>query len=74
MGYIGSTSSKTPASKTTRRVKKSARPGLRPVRIWIPDFDEWTLRREAHRQSLAVATSTHAREDQDFIDAITTPE
>jgi hypothetical protein len=26
--------------------------------------------REAHRQSLAVATSRHAKKDQDFIDAI----
>jgi Protein of unknown function (DUF3018) len=26
--------------------------------------------REAHRQSLAVASSAHAKEDQDFINAI----
>jgi len=26
--------------------------------------------REAHRQSLAVANSPHAEEDQDFIDAV----
>ena len=43
--------------------------GLRPSR-----FGCWTCARrpsgQAHRQSLAVATSAHAREDQAFIDAV----
>ncbi len=71
---MGSTSSKTPASKTDRGTKEHDRAGLRPVRIRIPDLDERTFREEAHRQSLAVATSPHAKEDQDFIDAITIAE
>ncbi len=44
--------------------------GLRPIQIWVPDTRTAAFVEEAHRQSLAVAQSTHAREDQDFIDAI----
>ena len=47
--------------------------GLRPVQIWVPDTRTATFRAEAHRQSLAVAQSAFAREDQDFIDAISDP-
>jgi len=46
------------------------RQGLRPIQIWVPDVRSPTFAAEAHRQSLAVARSPHAREDQDFIDAI----
>lgn len=45
--------------------------GLRPIQIWVPDTRTAAFRAEAHRQSLAVAESALAREDQDFIDAIT---
>lgn len=44
--------------------------GLRPVQIWLPDVRTAEFQAEAHRQSLAVATSPHAREDQAFIDAV----
>jgi hypothetical protein len=44
--------------------------GLRPIQIWVPDVRSPAFAAEAHRQSLAVARSPHAREDQDFIDAI----
>lgn len=44
--------------------------GLRPIQIWVPDVRSKTFAREAHRQSLAVARSRHARSDQDFVDAI----
>ena len=44
--------------------------GLRPIQIWVPDVRAPSFRSEAHRQSLAVAASAHAREDQEFIDAI----
>lgn len=47
------------------------RQGLRPIQIWVPDLRSPAFVEEAHRQSLAVARSPHAREDQDFIDAIT---
>ncbi len=43
--------------------------GLRPIQIWVPDVRGSAFRSEAHRQSLAVAASTEADEDQAFIDA-----
>ncbi len=53
----------------TYRARMRAR-GLRPIQIWVPDTRTAAFRAEAHRQSLAVAQSELAREDQDFIDAI----
>jgi len=44
--------------------------GLRPIQIWVPDVRSRSFASKAHRQSLAVAKSRHAREDQEFIDAI----
>ena len=44
--------------------------GLRPIQIWVPDTRTAAFRSEAHRQSVAVAQSAAAREDQAFIDAI----
>ena len=44
--------------------------GLRPIQIWVPDVRSRAFAAKAHRQSLAVAKSPHAREDQAFIDAI----
>jgi hypothetical protein len=51
------------------RTRMRAR-GLRPVQIWVPDTRLPNFVANAHRQSLAVAQSTYAREDQDFIDSI----
>ena len=50
--------------------KRLRRQGLRPIQIWVPDVRSPSFKLEAHRQSLAVATSTHSREDQAFIDAL----
>jgi hypothetical protein len=44
--------------------------GLRPIQIWVPDVRSPSFRSEAHRQSAAIAASSHAKEDQAFIDAI----
>jgi Protein of unknown function (DUF3018) len=44
--------------------------GLRPIQIWVPDVRAPSFLAEAHRQSLAVAKSQQAREDQGFIDAV----
>jgi hypothetical protein len=44
--------------------------GLRPIQIWVPDIRSASFKSEAHRQSLAVAGSPHASEDQAFIDAV----
>jgi len=48
--------------------------GLRPIQIWVPDVRAAEFRDEAHRQSARVASSPHAREDQDFINAIASPD
>lgn len=44
--------------------------GLRPIQIWVPDTRSPRFAMEAHRQSRAVARSSYARTDQDFIDAV----
>ena len=44
--------------------------GLRPIQIWVPDTRTAAFRTEAHRQSLAVAQSEYARDDQSFVDTI----
>lgn len=44
--------------------------GLRPIQVWVPDTRVAAFRKAAHRQSLAVARSRHARDDQAFIDAV----
>jgi hypothetical protein len=66
---------------TTRRLKSSRekvqahrqrlrKKGLRPVQIWVPDVRSPEFAAEAHRQSLAVARSRYAADDQAFVDAI----
>jgi hypothetical protein len=44
--------------------------GLCPIQILVPDVRSPAFRLEAHRQSLAVAATAHAQEDQSFIDTI----
>lgn len=44
--------------------------GLRPIQIWVPDVRAPAFRAEARRQSLAVASSAQAADDQAFIDAL----
>ncbi|MCI0430400.1 MAG: antitoxin MazE family protein [Rhodospirillales bacterium] len=44
--------------------------GLRQIQIWVPDTRSPVFAEEAHRQSLAVARSARAYEDQAFIDAV----
>jgi hypothetical protein len=44
--------------------------GLRPIEIWVPDVGSPAFAKEARRQSLAVARSPRARQDQEFIDAV----
>lgn len=46
------------------------RQGLRPLQIWVPDVRAPEFVAEAHRQSVAVATSRHEADDQAFVDAI----
>lgn len=44
--------------------------GLRPIQIWVADVRSKTFARAAHRQTLAVASSPQAKDDQAFVDAI----
>ena len=56
--------------KVRRHRERLRRQGLRPIQIWVPDVRAPSFRSEAHLQSLAVAESGMAGEDQAFIDAI----
>jgi Antitoxin MazE-like len=61
----------TPSRTKVRQHRERLRAqGLRPIQIWVPDVRAPSFRSEAHRQSLAVATSAHGHEDQAFIDAV----
>ena len=46
------------------------RQGLRPIQFWVPDTRSPEFAAEAHRQSLLVARSPYAEEDQAFVDSI----
>jgi hypothetical protein len=46
------------------------RQGLRPIQIWVPDVRSRAFKAAAHRQSLAIAESSHEAEDQSFIDTV----
>jgi hypothetical protein len=48
--------------------------GMRPIQIWVPDVRSAEFATEAHRQSEAVAASAFARDDQAFIDALSSNE
>ena len=56
--------------KVREHRERLRRQGLRPIQIWVPDVRAPGFRAEAHRQSLAVAASASAAEDQAFIDAV----
>jgi hypothetical protein len=60
---------KTRTKVRTHRSRLRAQ-GLRPVQIWVPDLGSARWAAEAHRQSVNVANSPTADEDQAFIDAI----
>jgi antidote-toxin recognition MazE-like antitoxin len=63
-------SSNSSRDKVRAHRKRLRQQGLRPIQIWVPDVNSPTFVKEAHRQSRAVARSAQAKEDQDFIDAI----
>ncbi|HKO05235.1 MAG TPA: antitoxin MazE family protein [Candidatus Acidoferrales bacterium] len=62
--------SKSSREKVRAHRKRLRQQGLRPVQIWVPDVRSPGFGAEARRQSRAVARSRRARQDQDFIDAI----
>lgn len=67
---VSATGPKTPRMKVQEHRARLREQGLRPIQIWVPDVRSPVFRRAAHRQSLAVAASEHARDDQAFIDAV----
>jgi len=62
--------SKSSREKVRAHRKRLRQQGLRPIQIWVPDMRSPAFANEAHRQSLAVANSPQAKQDQEFIDAI----
>ena len=61
---------KTSRDKVRSHRERLRAQGMRPIQIWVPDTRSPAFKAQAHRQSLAVARSRMAREDQDFIDAV----
>jgi len=64
------TQSKSSRDKVRAHRKRLRQQGLRPIQSWVPDMRSPAFVTQAHLQSLAVANSPHAKEDQDFIDAL----
>jgi hypothetical protein len=62
--------SRSSAEKVRLHRERLRKQGLRCIQLWVPDVRSPSFRAEAHRQSLAIATSPGETEDQDFIDAI----
>ena len=62
--------SQTSRDKVRAHREKLRSQGLRPIQIWVPDVRSPEFAAEARRQSLLVANSPSAKEDQDFIDSI----
>lgn len=56
--------------KVREHRERLRRQGLRPIEIWVPDVGAPAFRSAAHRQSLAVAASSHGRDDQVFVDSV----
>jgi len=50
-------SSRVKVSEHRRRLRAQ---GLRPIQIWVPDMRAPSFRKEAHKQSAAVAANTAA--------------
>lgn len=68
---MAAASKPTPSRVKVRQHRERLRAqGLRPIQIWVPDVRAPSFRSQAHLQSLAVAASAHAQEDQAFIDAV----
>jgi hypothetical protein len=64
------THTKPSREKVQAHRKRLRQQGLRPIQIWVPDMRSPAFAKEARRQSLSVANSPHASDDQNFIDAV----
>jgi len=67
---MSATSRKSSKEKVSAYRRRLRAQGLRPIQIWVPDVRAPGFKAQAHRQSLAVATSPHAHEDQSFINDV----
>ena len=67
---VSAKSPKPPRVKVREHRERLRAQGLRPIQIWVPDVRTTSFKTEARRQSVAVAASPHAAEDQAFIDAV----
>jgi len=67
---MSATSRKSSQEKVSAYRRRLRAQGLRPIQIWVPDVRAPGFKAQAHRQSLAVATSPHAHEDQSFINDV----
>jgi hypothetical protein len=67
---MAATSRKSSREKVSAYRRRLRAQGLRPIQIWVPDVRAPGFKAQAHRQSLAVATSLQANEDQSFIDKV----
>ena len=63
-------STKSSRDKVRKHRERLRRQGLRPIQLWVPDVRSASFVTEAHRQSLAVAQSREATEDQAYIDSV----
>jgi hypothetical protein len=61
---------KSSKEKVRRHRERLQQQGLRPIQIWVPDVRTPDFSIQARLQSLAVAESAMAYEDQAFIDAV----
>ncbi|MGQ3302351.1 antitoxin MazE-like protein [Reyranella sp.] len=57
------------ACKASRHREALRAPRLTSIQVLLPNVRSTVFRKEAHRQSLAVARSDRARRDQAFIEA-----
>ena len=65
----------TPLAQRVRDHRQRLRAqGLRPIQIWVPDVRAPQFAAQAHEQSLAIAASGRASDDQAFIDSISLDE
>ena len=49
---------------------KLRKQGLKPVQIWVPDVHSEEFKREARRQSLAIANSPQEKEDIAWLESL----
>ena len=71
VGCMARRPSSSPTAIRVRAYRQRLREqGLRPIQIWVPDVRSPQFAAQAHRQSIAVASSRHEAHDQAFIDAL----